>query len=205
MNEKAKQMLIMFAGAVIISGVITLQVIRSRPAAPIVNTDAEAAQETAAAPPPPTLAPAPAPAETPVTTGLEPAPAIIGEATPTIETVQLPAGEWGRNPFLTLSEIAALAPQPLIPVIINVPEPILAPLPQLAAALPEIHGFRNSRRGRGCVGRRGLSCCPAWGPARRRNRQPNQRTRGRARKRRRNPAGEDQQARYPRTQMTPRE
>ena len=135
MNEKAKQMLILFAGAVVISGVITLQVTRSRPAPPIIGTQTEAPQETATTAPPP-LTPLPVGAA-PVATDLAPAPAIVGAAAAPLEMTQLAPGQWGRNPFLTLSEIAALAPQPLIPAIINLPEPILAPLPELARALPE--------------------------------------------------------------------
>ena len=135
MSEKAKQMLILFAGAVAISGVITLQVRRSRPAAPIVTQQAETVGQTAATAPP-ALAPPPVAAPT-ITTGLTPAPAIVGEATLPEQLAVLPAGAWGRNPFLTPEEIAALAPQPLIPEIINLPEPILAPLPEQVRALPQ--------------------------------------------------------------------
>ena len=137
MNEKAKQMLILFAGVVVVAGVITLQVRRARPAPPIVIAEAEPAGESAQSVPPPALAPAPAAAAPAIATGLPPAPAIVGNATLPIQIAAFPAGEWGRNPFLTPSEIAALAPQPLPPIIMNLPEPILAPLPEQVRALPQ--------------------------------------------------------------------
>ncbi len=149
MSEKAKQMLILFAGAIAVSGVITLQVRRSRPTAPIVTQQAETVGQRAATAPP-ALAPAPVAAPTiatgltpavvaPLTiaAGLTPAPAIVGDATLPEQLAVLPAGAWGRNPFLTPEEIAALAPQPLIPEIINLPEPILAPLPEQVRVLPQ--------------------------------------------------------------------
>ena len=136
MSEKAKQMLILFAGAVVVAGVITLQVRRARPAAPIVIPQAETVGQTAATVPGPASAPAPVAAPA-IAAGLPPAPAIVGNATLPIQIAALPAGEWGRNPFLTPSEIAALAPQPLPPIIMNLPEPILAPLPEQVRALPQ--------------------------------------------------------------------
>ncbi len=140
MSEKAKQMLILFAGTVVISGIVTVQVRRGGPAPPLVVS--QAVSQTGAGvrttPVSPGTAPTPAPPVAPsVGGGRTTAPDLIGAQTGESQRGALPAGEWGRNPFLTPAEIAALAPEPLIPEIINVPEPLLAPLPGQLRVLPQ--------------------------------------------------------------------
>ena len=139
------QMILLFVGALVISGVITLQVYRSRPAAPVASsTPAPVDPGTAPPPalvvaPPPALAVAPPPAlavapPAPITQGLDPAPLIVSNDTAPGDIDPLPAGQWGRNPFLTLEEIAALEPRPEL-VFIDVPTPVLPP-PTIEPNLP---------------------------------------------------------------------
>ena len=109
----------------------------SRPPAPVVTgaetTGAEIADSApeppGALPPGVDLAPALSLAQLDIP-DVEPTQA---EETPARETVFVP-GEWGRNPFLTLQEIAAIAPRPE-PIFIDVLAPALPP-PAIAPDLP---------------------------------------------------------------------
>ena len=134
MSEKAKQVLLVVGGLIVITAVIVVQVWRARPTPPVVPaerastpaTDPAPGGEVAPpalpiAPLPTTLLPAPTPSEDPETTAVEP--------------TEILAGQWGRNPFLTLDEIAALDPQPDVPIIVPLPDPNV-PAPTLAPEMP---------------------------------------------------------------------
>lgn len=127
MNEKAKQAAVIVFGIIVIGGVIALQIWRARPAPPI--TTAEAPVETGT----PGPVPPPIAAQPPVAGATIAAPVLTGAPGETVEAVSVPQGTWGRNPFLSLAEIAAMQSQP------NLIIPVLTPLietPPEAAPLP---------------------------------------------------------------------
>ena len=109
MSEKAKQAVLVVFGVILIGGVIGLQVWRSRPAPPIVTAEVPANPASQEPVPPAVIAPPaqPTPAGIPSA-----APSLTGTGTEPAQAVSLPQGVWGRNPFLTLDEIAAMQSQP---------------------------------------------------------------------------------------------
>ena len=134
MNEKVQQYLVIFVGVLVIGGVIYLQVRRARPAPPVSATLASTETVTAASALPPAQA---APLPEPMVGGqLIPGPVLEGSPPPPSESVLLQTGAWGRDPFMTLDEIAALVPQPIVFDIVDIPPPALPP-PEAPAALPD--------------------------------------------------------------------
>ena len=135
MNEKVQQYLVIFVGVIVIGGVIYIQLRRARPAPPVsaTMTAAELAPESAS--PPPALAGASLP-ESIAGRPLTPGPTLDANQAPTTETVLLETGEWGRDPFLTFDEIAALVPQPIVIDIVELPPPVLPPT-VAPSALPD--------------------------------------------------------------------
>lgn len=133
MNEKVQQYLVIFAGVIVIGGVIYIQVRRARPEPPVSATVASTETIPAAASLPPALSEAPPPPIAGVQ--LTPGPALEGIQLPTAETVLLQTGEWGRDPFMTIDELAALEPQPIVLEIVDIP-PVLRPTEE-PSALPD--------------------------------------------------------------------
>ena len=155
MSEKANQIVVLFFGAVVIGGVIMLQVRRSRPPAPATAAQQADFEEPAGAAPPPAIT---------ITAGEDPAVVSPVPANPAIaelsgingelpaaeaanvESVFLPQDEWGRNPFLTLDEIAALSADPEPIEINNEPEstPVVEATPAVTEfSIAAIHSSAN--------------------------------------------------------------
>jgi hypothetical protein len=126
LNEKVQQYLVIFVGVIVIGGVIYIQLRRARPAPPVSATMAAAEPAPESASPPPALAGASLP-ESIAGRPLTPGPTLDANQTPTTETVLLETGEWGRDPFMTFDEIAALVPQPVVVDIVEFPPPVLPP------------------------------------------------------------------------------
>ncbi len=135
MSEKVKQALVLAAGVIVIGGVIGLQVWRARPAPPVVPGETASTPATDPSPAggvaPPTLPVACLPTPLPTAT------ATLSEdpETAAVEATEIPIGQWGRNPFLTLDEIAGLIPESDVPILVPLPEPNV-PAPALAPELP---------------------------------------------------------------------
>ena len=133
MSEKVQQLLVIFVGAIVVTGVIYVQVRRSRPAPPVRSAAALSEVEPATSVPPAIpAAPEPMGAVQPT-----PGPALEATEEPAALAVLMQTGEWGRNPFLTLGEIAALAPEPIVFDIVDIPTPVLTPPPAQADNLPD--------------------------------------------------------------------
>ena len=132
MSEKAKQVLLVVGGVIVVTAVIVFQVWRARPAPPVVPAESASTPATDPAPAgelaPPALPAASLPTVLPATVTPSADP-----ATAAVEATEFTAGQWGRNPFLTLDEIAALDPEPDVPIIVPLPEPV----PVTAPAMPE--------------------------------------------------------------------
>ncbi len=133
MNEKVQQYLVIFVGVIVIGGVIYFQVRRARPAPPVSATVASTETVPGAASLPPALSEAPPPPIAGVQ--LTPGPALEGIQLPTAETLLLQTGEWGRDPFITFDELAALQPEPIVLEIVDIP-PVLPPTEE-PSALPD--------------------------------------------------------------------
>ena len=128
MSEKAKQVLLVVGGVILIVAIIAFQVWRARPAPPVVP--AESASTPATDPAGETAPPALPVASLPTT--VLPAPTRSADPeTAVLEATEILAGQWGRNPFLTLDEIAALNREPEVPIIVALPEPEPAPPPEM--------------------------------------------------------------------------
>ena len=135
MSEKTKQVLLVAGGLIVITAVIAVQVRRARPAPPVVP--AERASTPATDPPPAGEVAPPALPVASLPTRLRPAATPSEDPeTAAVEATEIPAGQWGRNPFLTLDEIAALNPESSVPIIVALPEPNV-PAPALAPEMPE--------------------------------------------------------------------
>ena len=135
MSEKTKQVLLVAGGLIVITAVIAVQVRRARPAPPVVP--AERASIPATDPPPAGEVAPPALPVASLRTRLRPAATPSEDPeTASVEATEIPAGQWGRNPFLTLHEIAALNPESSVPIIVPLPEPNV-PAPALAPEMQE--------------------------------------------------------------------
>jgi hypothetical protein len=140
MSEKAKQMAVLFIGALVVGGVIMLQVRRSRPTGPATATQQVVVDDAGIATPlPPVAVTTPDPTVDAVTLPTNIAlPQLtsggVGETEAPPDPIVLFAGQWGRNPFLTIDEIAALnfQPEPVL-IVEEIPPPPIAEAP---AALP---------------------------------------------------------------------